>query len=215
MYLRRVFNIESFAKMMSWHAVDGKFFGDVDREFFPDHPPVLADVCQGRACEKIQEMHPFCDDPRHVMFILATDGVNMFKGDHAYSAWPLVLTPINLPPWLRKIIGVTTVLGLVPGTREKRTLSLDSIKCIIADEIRYLQKYGCDVNDASKPEGQRYFRCHVSLAHIVSDSRGNEKMFGTLCVPGRHACLQCWQEGFKIHGRGKTIYPGMGRYVSF
>lgn len=44
-------------------------------------------------------------------------------------------------------------------------------------------------------------------------ARGNEKLHDTLCVPGKCSCFDCWREGHKVAGRGKSIFPGAWRWV--
>jgi hypothetical protein len=208
-FLKRIFAVKSIAQHMSWHAGAGQEYGCVDKHVFPDHPPVLGDVCQGEACRLVQASFPFCNDTRHAMFIVAFDGVNIFKGDNSYSAWPFVITLINLPPWMRRLLPLTNLLTVVPGTREGK-ISLRCVKEIIADEFGVLGKIGTKVKDASKPLGQQDLIAFADCTHLNSDSRGFEKLLGTKCVPGRHACLQCWQSGHKIGTQGaagKTIYP--------
>jgi hypothetical protein len=204
-YLRRIFAVKEIAEFMTWHANEGLTFGNPQTA--PDHSPVLADLCQGEACRRVQASAPFNEDARHVMFVMAYDGVLMFKGDSKYSVWPIMLTPINLPPWMRNNLPITTMIGLVPGTRKKGVVpSMASLKLIISDELEYLGKYGCMIWDAFM--GQ-IFNCRAVLVHMLSDTRGIEKVCGTLAVPGVHACPQCWQPGFRIPASGKTIYPGM------
>jgi hypothetical protein len=42
----------------------------------------------------------FADEPRNLRIALATDGFNPFGNTSTqYSMWPVLLTPLNLPPW--------------------------------------------------------------------------------------------------------------------
>jgi hypothetical protein len=42
----------------------------------------------------------FADDPRNLRLALATDGFNPYGNmSTQYSMWPVLLTPLNLPPW--------------------------------------------------------------------------------------------------------------------
>lgn len=43
----------------------------------------------------------FFKDPRNVIFMLTSNGFNHFKNmSVAHSAWPILLIPYNLPPWM-------------------------------------------------------------------------------------------------------------------
>jgi hypothetical protein len=43
----------------------------------------------------------FADDPRNIRLGLAADGFNPFGMlNVAYTTWPVILIPYNLPPWL-------------------------------------------------------------------------------------------------------------------
>lgn len=47
-------------------------------------------------------MHPeFAKDSRNIRLALASDGFNPFRSMNcSYSIWPVVLIPLNLPPWM-------------------------------------------------------------------------------------------------------------------
>jgi hypothetical protein len=55
-----------------------------------------------RAWKVVNEAHEeFAEDPRNVTLGLASDGFNPFRMlSLAYSTWPVILIPYNLPPWL-------------------------------------------------------------------------------------------------------------------
>ena len=59
------------------------------------HP---ADV---EAWQDFDRKHPtFADDPRNLRLAIAADGFNPFGNFRStYSMWPVLITPLNLPPW--------------------------------------------------------------------------------------------------------------------
>ena len=69
---------------------------------FPDG--VIADIYDGQAYKNLtakleSEGRPL--QPCDMVFTLHTDGFLPFKDDARYSVWPLVLCPVNFPPWMR------------------------------------------------------------------------------------------------------------------
>jgi hypothetical protein len=50
----------------------------------------------------VNEAHEdFAEDPHNVRLGLASDGFNPFAMlNVAYSTWPVIIIPYNLPPWL-------------------------------------------------------------------------------------------------------------------
>lgn len=165
LWLERLFACFSpLAAMLRWHA-DNKL-GAQDE---------LADVTDGSVYKEARSKAPFKDDPRHLLLLLALDGFLVFSGDDRYSCWPLVLTALNMPPWLRGKLGLgSTLLGIVPGTRkEEAKPKLIYVKELIQEELRYLYKTGHQVTDSSMAPGSpgSVFTCHVQLLHTASDSR--------------------------------------------
>ena len=88
--LKRLYMSSKMAEHMRWHAtevsVDGKM----------RHPR------DGDAWKAFDRYFPdFAADPRNVRLGLASDGFNPFGSfNQAYSVWPVVLIPYNLPPWM-------------------------------------------------------------------------------------------------------------------
>jgi hypothetical protein len=46
---------------------------------------------------------------------MSTDGMNSFMNNSTHSTWPIVLTILNLPPWLCNKRKYIMLLGLIPG----------------------------------------------------------------------------------------------------
>ena len=55
----------------------------------------------GEAWQDFDRKHKtFVDDPRNLRLAVATDGFNPFGNfNSTYSMWPVLVTPLNLPPW--------------------------------------------------------------------------------------------------------------------
>jgi len=61
----------------------------------------MSHPADGKAWKDFNFKYPtFADDPRNLRLALATDGFNPFGNlNTQYSMWPVLLTPLNLPPW--------------------------------------------------------------------------------------------------------------------
>jgi hypothetical protein len=86
-------------------------------------------------------------------FGIVIDGVQPFKDDSGYGFWAIVLTPLNFHPSVRYNLGMTHILGLVPGTRtEGTTVDLDSVMEVIQCELNWLYRNGIRIFDAATGE---------------------------------------------------------------
>src|SRR5436189_4810917 len=86
--LQSLFASETTAANMTWH------WDYVRDDGMMVHP------CDSEAWKHFDRVHPgFSEEPRNVRLGLCTDGFNPFgQVEKAYSCWPVVLTPYNLPP---------------------------------------------------------------------------------------------------------------------
>jgi hypothetical protein len=62
---------------------------------------VLSHLADGRAWENFDKnFKDFAKDQRNLRLVLAIDGFNPFSNmSTRYSMWPMLVTPMNLPPW--------------------------------------------------------------------------------------------------------------------
>ena len=60
----------------------------------------MSHPADGEAWQDFDRNHKtFVDDPRNLRLAVATDGFNPFGNfSSTYSMWPILVTPINLPP---------------------------------------------------------------------------------------------------------------------
>jgi hypothetical protein len=49
---------------------------------------------------------------------MSTDGMNLFMNSSTHSTWPIVLTILNLPPWLCNKQKYIMMLGLIKGPQQ-------------------------------------------------------------------------------------------------
>ena len=61
----------------------------------------MSHPADGEAWQDLDRKHPtFVDDPRNLRLAVTTDGFNAFGNfSSTYSMWPVLVTPLNLPPW--------------------------------------------------------------------------------------------------------------------
>jgi len=88
--LKRIFASKRTSEETQWHK---KTRTPVDN--------VMSHPADGEAWKEFDTREPtFADDSRNLRLALATDGFNPFGNmSKQYSMWPVLLTPLNLPPW--------------------------------------------------------------------------------------------------------------------
>jgi hypothetical protein len=61
----------------------------------------LSHPANGEAWKHVDRTHTtFADNAKNLRLAVATDGFNPFDNfSSAYSMWPILVTPLNLPPW--------------------------------------------------------------------------------------------------------------------
>ena len=87
-HLKHLYGSRHIAEDIRWHynkqlVVDG----------------VLRHPADGKACKDFDKKYPkFASEPRNVRLGLTSDGFNPFENMiNAYSMWPVILLPYNLP----------------------------------------------------------------------------------------------------------------------
>jgi hypothetical protein len=74
------------------------------------HP---ADATQWRNIDS--QNSEFVTDLRSIRIAMSTDGINSFMNNSTHSTWSIVLTILNLPPWLCNKQKYVIMLGLISG----------------------------------------------------------------------------------------------------
>jgi hypothetical protein len=72
------------------------------------HP---ADATQWRNIDS--QNSEFVIDLRSIRIAMSTDGINSFMNNSTHSTWSIVLTILNLPPWLCNKQKYVIMLGLI------------------------------------------------------------------------------------------------------
>ena len=175
--LERLYMSEATAKAMRWHG---------ERELHD--PDTMTHISDGAAWKHINNEFPqFASDVRNVRLGLSTDGFNPFKNMNlAYSIWPVILVPYNLPPWMcmKKEYNMLTLLIPGPGYPGK---CLDVYMRPLIEELKELW-------DVGHPTFDRYtgemFQMHAMVVGTISDFPAYGMLSGSV-VKGYKACPEC------------------------
>jgi hypothetical protein len=106
---------------------------------------------------------------------MSTDDINPFMNNSTHSTWPIMLTILNIPPWLcnkRKYIMMSV---LIPGPHQPGN-DIDTYSIPLVEDLNVLwNNNGVELWDEHKRE---YFKLQVILFMIVSDSSATHNLSG-------------------------------------
>ncbi|KAA0035762.1 uncharacterized protein E6C27_scaffold403G00370 [Cucumis melo var. makuwa] len=176
---------------MRWHK-DKR----VDTEDVLRHP---ADAAGWKHFDK--EFPQFASEPRNVRLGLASDGFNPFGNmSTAYSMWPVVLIPYNLPPWKCMKESNFFMSLLVPGPKSPGK-ELDVYLQPLIDELKELWNNGVRTFDCTDEE---YFRLHACLLWTINDFPAYGDLSGW-STKGYQACPTCKEDTLSFGIKGKYL----------
>ena len=120
-------------------------------------------------------------DCRSLSFALCTDGMNPFSKDKTnYSMWPITLSILNLPSYIRIRPSSLILVGIIPGKKEPQ--SLNPYIEILVEELMELPSML--IYDAFKKE---MFHPSGNIILYVLDYPGRNKVFK--CTGKSVCCL--------------------------
>jgi len=167
------------------HPADGEAWKDFEREF-PN----------------------FARDPRNLRLSLATDGFNPFGNmSTQYSMWPVLLTPLNLPPWECVNLANYFMCLLIPGPKSPGK-DFDLFLEPLIEELLKLWK-GVSTYNASTG---RKFDLHAALLWCIHDFLVLATLSGRT-TKGYYACIHCDKDPFCKGIRNKICYIAHRRYL--
>lgn len=103
---------------------------------------------------------------QNLVFNISGDGICPFD-NQPISMWPVALSCLNLPPWVRMTMPALWLLTIIPGPKEPK--DFQPVLDIIADELNYLYRFGVGVSSSFPPEGcTNSFVCRAKLYGLVS-----------------------------------------------
>ncbi|XP_060213848.1 uncharacterized protein LOC132641015 [Lycium barbarum] len=173
---------------------------------------VLRHPADSLVWKTFDEEHPtFALDPRSVRLGLASDGFNPFGSmSNAYSMWPVVLIPYNLPPWLCMKQSNILLSLLIPGPKGPG-MNIDVFLQPLVDDLKTLWEGGIDTYDAFR---KQHFKLCASLLWTINDFPAYGILSGW-STKGKLACPVCHVHTCSIylkHGR-KLCYMGHRRFL--
>ena len=151
----------------------------------------------------------FSSEPKNVRLGLALDGFNPFGNmSNAYSTWPIIFVPYNLPPWkyMKQMFFMMSLLILGLKSPDRDT---DVFLRSIVDELKLLWAEGIDVYDASMKES---FMMCASLLWMVNDFSAYSLLSGW-STKGYKTYPVCNEETSSKRLRDKICYIGHRRYL--
>lgn len=198
--LKRFFSIPWIGEAMTWHK-DACSDGNLMR-----HP------CDSAQWTSTNMRWPeFASDSRNLRLAISTDGFNP-RGNlsNAYSCWPVIITPLNLPPSLcmKKEFCLLTLLISGPKAPGK---NIDVYLEPLVEELKELWADGVSTWDAYTKSN---FRLKAMLFWGIHDFPA----YGTLAgcnVHGYNACPICVDdvESERLSNSRKICYRGHRRFL--
>jgi hypothetical protein len=157
------------------------------------------------------EHEDFSADSRNIRLIIATDGFNPFRSMNcAYSVWPVIAIPLNLPPWLCMKQPNFILSLLIPGPKSPGR-DIDVFLEPLIDDLHSLFEEGIRTYDASKSD---YFQLRAAVHSTISDLPGLNTIAG--CVTsGEYGCPKCHSLTCSLYlNKGnKTCFMGHRRFL--
>jgi len=187
------------AKLLRWHE-EGH-----NKDGMLRHP---ADCAQWRHFDNTYGW--FGDDPRNIRFALSMDGMNPYGNmSTSHSTWPVLLSIMNLPPWLcnkRKYIMLSTLVSgpKQPGDR------IDVFLQHLVEDLQLLWD-GVEVRDAVV---NKHFTLHAMLMTTISDNPAHRNLSGQSKRKGQ-GCSHCLSEtcSLWLKNSNKFAYMGHRRWL--
>ncbi|CAA0819152.1 Unknown protein, partial [Striga hermonthica] len=177
--LKRLYASNATAKEMRWHAEHTVEDG------------VMTHCSDSLAWKHFNNTHTeFAKEIRNVRLSLSTDGFQPFAQYGAqYSCWPVIVTPLNFPPWLCMKDQHMFLTVLVPGPKNPKD-KLDVYLQPLIKELNQLWDVGVQTYDISKKQN---FQMRAALMWTISDFPAYSMLSGW-STAGRLACPYCMED---------------------
>ncbi|XP_071926137.1 uncharacterized protein [Coffea arabica] len=161
--LQRLFINKEIAQDMRWHKERR-----VPKENTRTHP------ADSIAWKEFDETHlSFAKDPHSVRLGLSTDGFNPYGNmNNAYSIWPVILVPYNLPPW-KCLKDPFFLLSMIITGPKCIGNDMDILFRPLIDELKEFFDIGFETYDAATGEK---FMLRAALLWTISDFVRPRKM---------------------------------------
>jgi hypothetical protein len=121
---------------------------------------------------------------------MSIDGMNPFMNNSTHSTWPIVLTILNLLPWLCNKQKYILMSGLIPRQHQPGN-DIDTYFRLLIEDLKVLwNNNGVEVWDEHKRE---YFKLQAILFVTISDSPATRNLSGQSKKVGC-GCSHCFKK---------------------
>ena len=200
--LQRMYSVPWIAESMTWHANASL----VPNDSIMRHP------VDSSCWKQVDRKNPhFAFEARNVRLGLATNGFSPFGiKNNAYSCWPVMVVPYNLPPSLCMRKEFTMLTLLIPGKKGPGH-DIDIYLQPLIAELNELWSIGTITYDSYN---KNRFTMKAILLWVIHDFPAYGHLSGCRTA-GRYACPVCGEETdsqWLKHGK-KCIYMEHRRFL--
>ena len=176
--LQRLYSTNGIAENMTWHATHQRT------------PGIMCHPSDSPAWQDFDKTHPdFASESRNVRLGLCADGFAPHgQFGKAYSCWPVIVTPYNLPPGMCMKSQYMFLTLICPPKNPKK--NIDVFLQPLIEELKELWVNGFATFDVSKRE---QFCMRAALMWTVNDFPAYGMLSGW-STAGRLGCPICMQE---------------------
>ena len=183
--LIRFYRIPVLSKLLRWHqenkSRDGKVRYPADSRAWKRLDSIDPSLCDTKG---------FGEDARDVRIQVSCDGICPFKLHRStWAAWPVLVSLLNLPPWLITKKFFTMLALLIPGKHQVPFEYFDVWIRPLIDELKTLWN-GVPAYDVLAPEGARSFKLRAAVLYTTHDFPGYGTVSGA-SHQGYAACPPC------------------------
>lgn len=177
--LQRLYASKGNAEAMRWHKES------------PREEGVLVHPSDGEAWKHFDAKYPdYAAECRNVRLGICSDGFNPYgPGAKAYSCWPVIVTPYNLPPWLCMNDPYMFCTLFIPGPHSPGK-NIDVYLRPLIDELTVLWTDGVQTWDAYKKQN---FNMKASVMWTINDFPAYGMLSGW-STHGKMACPYCMDD---------------------
>ncbi|XP_039841093.1 uncharacterized protein LOC120700979 [Panicum virgatum] len=146
----------------------------------------------------------------NIRFALSTDGMNLYGNmSISHRTWPVLLSIMNLPPWLCNKLKYIMLSTLVSGPKQPG----DRIDVFLQPLVKDLQLLweGVEVRDVVV---NKHFTLHAMLMTTISDNPAHRNLFRQSKRKGQ-VCSRCLSEtcSLRLKNSNKFAYMGHRRWL--
>lgn len=186
--LLRFYRIPLLSKLMRWYnenkSRDGKVRYPADSRAWKRLDNMEQSLCDTMG---------FGEDSRDVRLQISCDGICPFKLHRStWAAWPVLVSLLNLPPWLITKKFFTMLTLLIPGKYQVAFEHFDVWIRPLIDELKTLWR-GVTAYDVIAPESNRTFKLRADVLYTTHDFPGYGTVSGA-SHQGYAACPPCGNE---------------------